>query len=139
MYSDDIGRLIEELMRSLTNAGGGNVRDSNVLEVSSEDEFNSLLSSSKYVVICFYKPDCPACKSYIPVFELMSKRFKGVGAKFIKVHTGNLKSLSKKYKVIAIPTTLVLINGAEVARYEGSMTEIKLLTFLIAAGLHPSN
>ncbi len=137
MYSDDVGRLIEDLVRSLTDGRRSKARDSNVLEVSSEDEFNNLLSSNKYVVICFYKPDCPACKSYVPIFELVSKKFRGIEAKFIKVHTGNLKSLSRRYKVVAIPTTLVLVNGSEVARYEGSMTEIKLMTFLIAAGLHP--
>jgi thioredoxin-like negative regulator of GroEL len=109
----------------------------NVLEVSSEDEFNKLISSNMNVVVCFYKPDCPACKSYIPVFEDVSKEFKG-NAVFVKVQTKNLRSISKKYNVIAVPTTMVLVGGNEVSRYEGSMNTTKLITFLIASGLRRS-
>jgi thioredoxin-like negative regulator of GroEL len=126
-----LSKIFESITKDvvLRSSEGGNV-----LEVSSEDEFNKLVSSNKNVVVCFYKPDCPACKSYIPVFEEVSKEFKG-SAVFIKVQTKNLRSVSKRYNVVAVPTTIVLVGGDEVSRYEGSMNATKLITFLIASGL----
>lgn len=126
-----LSKVFESITKDVVVKSG---EGGNVLEVSSEDEFNKLVSSRRNVVVCFYKPDCPACKSYIPVFEEVSKEFKG-NAVFVKIQTKNLRSISKKYNVVAVPTTIVLVGGDEVSRYEGSMNITKLITFLIASGL----
>ncbi len=129
--SDDIlSKLVESAVREVVRERGGK----GVLEVIGEEEFNKLISSNKFVVTCFYKPECPACKSYMPVFESVSGEFRDV-AVFVKVNTKNLKVISKKYNIVALPTTVVFVNGGEVSRYEGSMNAVKLVTFLIASGL----
>lgn len=134
--SEDIDNLISKLVEDFMKSTVSKEDSKYVLEISSEEEFNRLLNSNKFVVVCFYKYECPACKSYIPTFELVSKEFKGT-ALFVKVNTKNLKSISKKYNIIAIPTTVVFADGSEVSRYEGSMSNVKLITFLIASGLKP--
>ncbi|MEM0505590.1 MAG: thioredoxin family protein [Sulfolobales archaeon] len=136
MGLQDVDELISKLVEAAVKDVVGRVGSTGtgVLDISSEEEFNRLLSSNKYVVVCFYKSECPACKSYIPTFESVSKDFKDV-ALFVKINTKNLKSVSKKYNVIAIPTTVVFVDGSEVSRYEGSMNSMKLTTFLIASGL----
>jgi len=133
----DINSLISKLMELLIRGSEGAHRGEHVaLEVSSEEEFNNILRRSKFVVICFYRPECPACKLYIPVFEAVSSKFKDV-ATFVKVRTKDLKTLAEKFNITAIPTTVVISNGKEVSRYEGSMSDMKLITFLIASGIKP--
>ncbi len=136
---EDIDDLISKLVEDVVRSAVGREGSKHVLEVSSEEEFSRLISSNKFVVACFYKNECPACKSYIPTFESVSKEFKDA-ALFIKVNTKNLKSVSKRYNVVAIPTTMVFADGNEVSRYEGSMSDVKLTTLLIASGLkHPQS
>ncbi|MCX8186424.1 MAG: thioredoxin family protein [Sulfolobales archaeon] len=129
-FNDLISKLVESAVRELTKKEGSTT----VRDVSNEEEFNKLISSNKFVVACFYKSECPACKSYIPTFEAASKEFKDA-AVFVKIHTKEVKSLSKRYNIVAIPTTVVFMDGSEVSRYEGSMNNVKLMTFLIASGL----
>lgn len=136
MSLQDVDELISKLVEAAVRDVVSRVGSTDVLDISSEEEFNRILSSNKYVVVCFYKSECPACKSYVPTFESVSKDFKDV-AVFVKVNTKNLKPVSRKYNVIAIPTTVVFVDGNEVSRYEGSMNNMKLTTFLIASGLKP--
>ncbi|MEM2158399.1 MAG: thioredoxin family protein [Sulfolobales archaeon] len=134
MSYQEVGDLISKLVESAVKELVRKENTPSVKEVGSEEEFTQLISGNKFVVVCFYKSECPACKSYIPTFEAVSKEFKN-SAVFVKVHTKDLRSLSKKYNVVAIPTTVVFMDGNEVSRYEGSMNKVKLVTFLIASGV----
>lgn len=83
----------------------------------------SILSNGT-VVVDFYALWCGPCKRYAPEFEELAKIFSKMT--FVKVNTEEHESVQEKYEVSSLPTTLVLVNGKEKARFEGyNLQEIK--------------
>lgn len=91
---------------------------------------------SKQIVV-FHQHGCPACTQYVP-------RFKRIGVKYralINIQLANLSKADKKmidaatrYKINAVPTTLVLDGERVVRRVEGSVddSEIRALFEAVA-------
>ena len=98
------------------------------VEFSSSDP--SILSNGT-VIVDFFAEWCGPCKKYAPEFEELAKIFSKMT--FVKVNTEKHEFLQEKYYITSLPTTLVLVNGVEKARYEGYvLQDIKemLLEFL---------
>ena len=84
------------------------------VEFSSNDP--SILSNGT-VIVDFFAEWCGPCKKYAPEFEELAKIFSKMT--FVKVNTEEHEFLQEKYQITSLPTTLVLVNGIEKARYEG--------------------
>jgi thioredoxin 1 len=84
------------------------------VQFSSNDP--SILSNGT-VIVDFYAEWCGPCKKYAPEFEKLASLFTKMT--FVKVNTEEHESIVEKYAVTSLPTTLVLVNGSEKARYEG--------------------
>ncbi len=91
-----------------------------ILEVSSTEEFQEELSSSKVpVVVDFYATWCGPCKRVSPLLETSAKELTGK-VKFMKVDVDKLSGLSTDYHIRAMPTVLLLdSDGNELARKVG--------------------
>jgi thioredoxin-like negative regulator of GroEL len=77
-------------------------------------------------VIKFYSNGCGPCRSYSPVFEKVKQDLQGI-AEFIEVNVENdPENLSGKYRVRAIPHTVVLQDGEQIAVQSGRLTEEQL-------------
>ena len=84
------------------------------VQFSSNDP--SILSNGT-VIVDFYAEWCGPCKKYAPEFEKLANLFTKMT--FVKVNTEEHESIVEKYSVTSLPTTLVLVNSSEKARYEG--------------------
>lgn len=83
-----------------------------VHEITSDDQFNSIIHSSKkgsYILIDFFATWCGPCKRIAPTIEKLSETFKNVT--FLKVDVDNMQSLAEKYDIEAMPTFLLLRGG----------------------------
>lgn len=99
---------------------------SSVVHISSEAEFDQLLSASegKLIVVDFSAAWCMPCKLIAPVFEEMSSpdgEFANII--FIKIDVDEVPSLAERFQVQAMPTFLFMKDSAEIDRFSGASVE----------------
>lgn len=97
-------------------------------EVSSVEELKRSISSGVSVVL-FYRPTCPACKRFLPIFDTAISRL-SKGLVFYKVNNEAVKEASRIFSIAVVPTVVVFKDGAEIKRSEGAVGEEELLDFL---------
>ena len=83
-------------------------------------EFEKFISESDASVVDFFADWCMPCLIMAPVFEELSEKYKGK-IKFGKVNVDDNQSLSSKFKVLSIPTTIFFKKGKEAGRVIGAM------------------
>jgi thioredoxin 1 len=95
----------------------------NGVEEISEKQFESKVNDG-IVVVDFFADWCMPCLMMAPVIEDLSKKFKGIN--FVKVNVDDNSELSKKYKVMSIPTLIIFKEGKEVERINGAIPSEQL-------------
>lgn len=86
--------------------------------VNSENFQSEVLESPMPVIVFFHASWCGACSSLKPtvdelVFDLVGK------AKVVKLSVDDSKDIARKYRVMSIPTLLLIKNGVEEKRIVG--------------------
>jgi len=81
-------------------------------------------------VIKFYADWCGPCKLYAPIFDKVSEELKDE-AEFVNVNIEkDTTGLAAQYKVQAIPTTVVIVDGVEQTK-TGRLDEADLKNFIL--------
>ena len=96
----------------------------NILELTSEKFEEEVLKSEKTVLIDFYAEWCGPCKLMGPVVEKVAQENENL--KVVKVNVDIEESLAIKYRIISIPTFVVIKNGEEVNRVVGMVDKTEL-------------
>lgn len=90
--------------------------------VSEADYKAEVLDSPLPVLVDFYSDSCVPCKRMNPIINELEAEFEG-RAKFVKVNVNFDLALAQKYMVMASPTFVLLKNGKEVARNQGTLAK----------------
>jgi thioredoxin 2 len=100
------------------------------IDVGSDLAFDAVTSRSTIPVLAdFWAPWCGPCKMVAP--ELRKIAAEGVGRWLvIKVNTEDLPSLSRRFRITAIPTMILFQAGFEKARQAGAMPAPEIRKFL---------
>jgi len=97
---------------------------SKLVEISSSAQLQSLLSSSKAVVVDFYADWCGPCKTIAPVYEGLSTKYSRQNlVTFTKVNTDQQKDIAQQYSITAMPTFIYFENGKEHTRIQGAQPQ----------------
>jgi thioredoxin 1 len=90
-----------------------------MLEIASEQE----LVLDGFCVVKFFSKDCAPCKRLVPILQKMEREFPE--AKFLSVDIDEFINLTKKYKIMTLPTIVMFKDNVEVGRITNSInTEI---------------
>jgi thioredoxin 1 len=82
-----------------------------VQEITSYNQFTSIVSQSQYVIIDFYANWCGPCKNIAPIFSQFSLQNQFSRIKFLKVNVDNVPEISQLCKVSSLPTFVTFKNG----------------------------
>ncbi|RGP81102.1 thioredoxin [Fusarium longipes] len=83
-----------------------------VNKVTESASLDAILSSNKHVVVDFYANWCPPCRAIAPVFSSLADKHASTGhLAFAKVNTDEVKDVSAKYGVSALPTFMFFTDG----------------------------
>ena len=114
-----------------TGVSGENMENNNeeeekmsILEVTNENFEEEVLNSEKTVSVDFYAEWCGPCLMMAPVVEKIASE--NADIKVRKINIDNEEELAIKYRVVSIPTFLVIKNGEEVNRIVGAVDKAEL-------------
>ncbi len=89
------------------------------------------LESELPVLVDFYADWCGPCKMVAPIVAELAEEYKGV-YKIGKLNVDNEPATAEKYRVMSIPTLLVIKNGEVVDKVVGAVPKATLVEKLEA-------
>lgn len=89
-----------------------------------EHKMEEIENSGETWVVDFWAEWCKPCQKYSPIFEEASGEVDGVN--FGKVDMEDHQDIGQKMGVRALPTTLIIRDGEEVARNAGVLQKDEL-------------
>ena len=93
------------------------------------DNFDQeVLNSDKPVLIDFWAPWCGPCQMVLPIIAELADELTDV--KVCKVNVDENIELAQKFRVMSIPTLLVVKNGDVVKREVGAKSKEEILSML---------
>jgi len=93
--------------------------------VTADDVELKVLQSPGPAVLDFYLASCPPCRVLEPRLERVAEQYAG-RVPVYRVDIDRDMVVAERFKVMSIPTLLVLRNGQEVERLDGLITEADL-------------
>ena len=100
----------------------------NILNVTSENFESEVLQSDKTVLIDFYADWCGPCKILSPIVEEVAKE--NADVKVVKINVDSEQEIAIKYRIMSIPTLVVIKDGKEINRAIGVIEKSEILTLL---------
>ncbi|KAJ5923583.1 Thioredoxin [Penicillium verhagenii] len=92
-----------------------------VINISSNEQFSSLLTSSRVVVADFYADWCGPCKAIAPVYDSLARQLSRPNQiTFTKINGDQQKDLTQAYSVRSYPTFIVFENGRQTQTVAGA-------------------
>ncbi len=80
-----------------------------IINLTKDSYHNEVMETEKVVVIDFWATWCGPCKMMAPVVEEVAKDYPDV--KVCKVNVDEEPELSNAFKIVSIPTIIVIKNG----------------------------
>ncbi|HSR10822.1 MAG TPA: thioredoxin TrxC [Thermodesulfobacteriota bacterium] len=99
------------------------------LELSNENFDRNISANEIPVVVEFWAPWCGYCKRMAPIFDQAAAQLEP-RVRFAKVNTEAEPSISGRFGVQGVPTTIIFKNGREIARQSGAMDLPTLLRWI---------
>jgi thioredoxin-like negative regulator of GroEL len=76
-------------------------------------------------IIKFHTPQCISCQTYNPIFNKVASQVKGV--EFQSLDATQNREIAQQYGIRGVPATIFLVDGKEVNRIMGPMSEQELI------------
>lgn len=99
-----------------------------VIHVTSENYAREVLESDKTVLLDFFAVWCGPCKMIAPILEEIAEEREDV--KVCKIDVDQAMDIAAQFRVVSIPTLVVLREGKVIAQSVGAMPKAEILALL---------
>ena len=97
--------------------------DSGVIHIDNESDFEAkVLNASGICLVDLFSDRCPPCRMLAPTISSLADRYTGKVA-VCKVNLDRAPAIAREYRVMAIPTVLIIKDGKEMNRLVGLRPE----------------
>ncbi len=98
------------------------------LNITKENFQREIIESEKPVLLDFFATWCGPCQMLSPVIDEIAAERSDI--KVAKINVGEQRDLARQYKVMSVPTLMVIKNGEVVNRSLGAMPKHEVLSLL---------
>lgn len=98
------------------------------INIKKESFRSEVMESEKPVLLDFWAPWCGPCRMVVPIVEEIALERSDI--KVGKVNVDEQKELARQFKVMSIPTLVVIKNGEVAARSVGAKSKEEILAML---------
>ena len=98
------------------------------IKINQNNFQEEVMNSSKPVLLDFWAPWCGPCQMLLPVIEELAGEQTDI--KVCKVNVDEERELAKKFRVMSIPTLIVIKNGEVVNRSLGYKPKEEVLALV---------
>ncbi|GGM71497.1 thiol reductase thioredoxin [Thermogymnomonas acidicola] len=133
MPSDDeeLQRIRERMLRQFMSQGREPSMEVRVVNTEpvplTDSDFDSFVSSKRYVVVDFWAPWCAPCRMVSPIVEQLAKDYAGK-IDFAKVNVDDNPMVASRFMIRSIPTIMFFANGKPVDAVIGAVPRAFLET-----------
>lgn len=120
---DELGQIREKKMRELMGQMSTPSIDKPI--VVSDRNFDQTVKNYPLVIVDCWAAWCAPCRAIAPIVEELAKEYSGKVV-FGKLNVDENPETADKFGIKAIPTLLVMKNGAEVDRIVGLLPKSQL-------------
>ena len=99
-----------------------------VVKVTSETFETEVLKSKEPVLIDFFADWCGPCKMLSPIVDEIAQESEDINV--VKINVDESPDIAMDYRVMSIPTLIVIKDGQEKARSVGFVEKAKILELL---------
>lgn len=99
-----------------------------VLNLTSEN-FNDCINGELPVLVDFWAPWCGPCQMLAPVIDEIAEDYDGK-LKVAKINIDEQIELAQEYKIMTIPTVLLMKNGEVIAKNYGAVPAEEMEDFI---------
>lgn len=87
------------------------------LDITQENEWDTLISDKKLLAADFWAPWCPFCMRLKPIFESIASKYPDI--RFVKVNVEEQQGLAARYGIRGIPVIKFFCEEKEVGEIVG--------------------
>ena len=95
------------------------------VKIITKDTFEETINCGKTVLVDFFATWCGPCKMMSPVVDELSREYEG-RLKVGKVNVDENTNVAQQYRVMSIPTILLIKNGQVVDQVVGAVPKAQL-------------
>jgi len=96
---------------------------------ANDTNFQALVTENKKVVVDFWATWCGPCRMFAPTFEEVAEELASEAA-FVKVDVDECPELAKQFRIMSIPTLVVVEDGQVTKKKVGGMDKASFKEFV---------
>lgn len=89
-----------------------------------KDNFEAAITDNDIVIVDFWAPWCGPCKSFAPIYEVISEKHDDVV--FAKINTEDQQELGASFQIRSIPTLMIFREKVVIFSQAGALPESAL-------------
>ncbi len=98
------------------------------VKITAENYSEEVLNTSQPVLLDFWAPWCGPCQAVLPIVEEIAAQRSDI--KVGKINVDEEAALARQFRVMSIPTLVVMKNGQAVTRSVGAKSKDEILAML---------
>ena len=98
------------------------------INVNKNNFREEVLASEKPVLLDFWAPWCGPCRAVVPIVEEIAMERDDV--KVVKINVDEEQELAREYRIMSIPTLMVVRDGKVVKKSSGAKPKAQILDML---------
>ena len=98
------------------------------ININKNNFHEEVINSDRPVLMDFWAPWCGPCRMVVPIVDEIARERDDI--KVVKINVDEEQELAREYRVMSIPTLMVMRNGEVVKKTTGARPKAQILSML---------